>query len=305
MYPFGESRLLNGSVGPHAFKGLMVTMLSLAFVAGGVALCVYTPDWRWGLGLMGFFALGPIMFVPALLRTGRYELTTARLVWRPFFGAPREILLADISPGDVQYDGSSGSVEIPRLKLRMAAVGDRHRLWGGLLVYSALSKLQPPAAQAGRTQALYWRANTGSGFRTMSGIAVLGPDYVAFVPSYFVPPPRSLPERLATVATGLGLAAVGLVRIPVLPWPPIPTEQMIAMLAQGSQAFFDSAIERLVVLMGGRLIARSSVQLGGAADPGVVEIGIDGEVVRAKLDPTWAADIRKRFEMALYRGPGR
>ena len=161
-----ETLLVRGAVGWRAAKSAMMGLLSLLFVAGGVCVLVFTPDWKWGVGIIGFFSLGIVFGASPLLRAGRYEVTTHRLVWRPYFTRRmREIPLAAIAAGDVEVDADSATIKVRSHDLEMGSIASFEVCWGALVLGAGLARLAARRGQApveglraAHTSALTWRA---------------------------------------------------------------------------------------------------------------------------------------------------
>ena len=288
-----ETLLLRGSVsGVHAFKTAVMFVASTLFTAGGVALLWV--DWRWGLGVSLVFTFGILLAGLPLLRMGRYELTTQRLIWRPFFGKRREILVAEIPPGDVDVDADSASIKLTSHALKMGAVWSYHDLWGGLMLAADLARLPAPATETAiDARTVSWRARRhASSILGVWGSVVLRPEYAAFIPDEFAER-RSTGAQAAKLALGLGLALVGVGVSTSRAKPPI--HPMVEHARKTSSERFDAVVMRLVDLTGGVVLAPRDVRIqvkplgphaseitfglpGGATCVGQVEAALAGYV---------------------------
>ena len=135
----------------------------------------------WGLFLPPLLVAG---FWP-LLRSGRYWLTTERLIWKPRIGRLRELALADVRTDEIVAKKLWASLRVRgrRESLSLRYIGGLERLWGGILLLAEMDADGLPATGKGVADVAWWRAHRGKGLSGQPGLVVLRPGYVAFLPT--------------------------------------------------------------------------------------------------------------------------
>lgn len=172
----GEVRLLEGKPGVE----FLVAVGYLVFVLGQVAADI--------LGLNGaLVVLASILVVLVLalssqLKTGRYWLTSERLVWKPFRGELVQVPLRSIREGGVRLDAIGLGVHVEGERSLYIRDEQHARRLAALLEM----RRQPPflglSASGRQVDAACYEATLREGRSVVKGHAVLGRDFVAFFP---------------------------------------------------------------------------------------------------------------------------
>lgn len=286
-----EVVIIEGAVGIHALKMIAMFFGSAACVAGGVAIAMYK-DWRWGAGITALFGFGVVISLVQLLRTGRYQLTTQRLVWRPFFGrGSRQALLSSLDLTSLEVDADSGLIKVGvpgGKKIAMGCVARFQEFWGALVLWHELAAVAVDTNGAPLSGAVAtWPCNRiVRGALPVQGTAVARPGYLAFVPDAFVER-RSTAQLAAQVVTGLALAMVGagIRRTAARP----PTHKTLALAATASAEYFDEIVARMAQLLGGDVFPSAAPAITpGPKTTQVTLAASDGYLV-ANLHPPLAA----------------
>lgn len=302
-----EVALLRGGVGPRVFKTAMMTVLSAAFMFGGIAVLIWTPDCKWGLGILGLFSLGLVFGLPPILRTGKYELTTRRLVWRPYFGlSSREVLLSSLVPGDIDVDAQTASISLASAKLKMGSVARFEELWGALLLWRELAQIELVAGPPLDQSSVMWPGEWAipSHFGGVTSMVVVRPDYIAVVPTRFIVRKKSTAVQAAQLVAqvGLALVGVGMVQTSCL----VPTHATLAYASRASADYFDALVRRMTTVLGGALLPRDGARVDVQAGPRgmlvLVELGEQGRV-SATVDNQLGGFILHVTRPAGLRGP--
>ena len=139
--------------------------------------------------ILGFW----LMFLPVvvalglwpMLRTGRYWLTTQRLIWKPRFGGLKEMRIEDIRTDDISGDKLKSKLVVrsDQQKIALRYVSGMDRLWGGLVLLSRISPDALVLSGKGVADVSWWRGGRSQGLRQQLGLVVLRPEYVAFLPT--------------------------------------------------------------------------------------------------------------------------
>ncbi|MBI5497452.1 MAG: hypothetical protein HY904_20745 [Deltaproteobacteria bacterium] len=162
------------------------------------------------------------MIVPAILavflvsRTGRYWLTTERLLWKPRLRGLQQMALKDLDLSNIGIRVRTRTL-IARGKGRtisMWAIQRIEELWGGLLLFTALP-LPPSTGDHWESVPVVCTAYCSEGWNSQPGFAVLGSDRVVFLP-------RTPMTSAGHLVGNIALAMVGVMRSSLkasLPWP--------------------------------------------------------------------------------------
>jgi hypothetical protein len=301
-----EVVLLRGGVGPRIAKTLMMTVLSVAFMLGGVAVLIYTPDWKWGLGIVAFFSLGLVFGLPPILRTGKYELTTRRLKWRPYFAlSSREVLLASLVPGDIDVDAQTASIALASAKLKMGSLARFEELWGALLLWRELARVELVPGPPLDASSVMWPGEwTVPSVGVVSSFVVVRPDYVAIVPTRFIVRKKFGAAQAAQLVAQVGLALVGVGMVQTSSV--VPTHATLTYASHASADYFDALVHRMTALLGGLMVPRDAARVDLQAGPrGMivsVELGAEGRV-HATVDNQLGGFILHVTRPAGLRGP--
>jgi hypothetical protein len=194
----GEQVLLSGGTWP-LFTLMLIAMLAMFFL---------------------IFPLVIALFL--ILRTGRYWLTTERLIWKPRGRKLREVALEEITPARLKVLVKTRTlvVHAPSGRFSMWGVSNLPRLWGGLILFSGLpvrrlAGTKPtPGAEASAAAPLVVPAAYSEKWSVRYGFAVPIPGQVLYFPS-------SPATKASQVGLDAGLLLVGLATVRLkaeLPW---------------------------------------------------------------------------------------
>lgn len=216
--------------------------------------------------------------------TGRFWLTSKRLVWQPRFGTPVQVSLASISPGGIQALPAWGEVRVDgdrsitirhvECSGRLAALLDLHRCAPFLGAVDGRPRVNEVSVVPA------WRLSEGGrkGERMEPGVAVLRPGYAAFLPAH----------RVAEVFRGW----VG----PHVPTPEVDVtlELLVDHLRLLPEADFDAHLRQAVFSHGGELWLANEVRSHSAPGTGrVFRLGGRGRDMELKLDLAQAEAVHR------------
>lgn len=198
--------------------------------------------------------------------TGRFWLTSKRLMWQPRFGEPVQVSLASIGSEGISALPAWGEVRVEGDR----SLTVRHAGHAGLLASLVDLHRQSPFAGAvdgtPRVQevsvlpALRSPEAASSGQRAEPGVAVLRPGYAAFLPA----------GRTAEVFRGLtGPGARA-------PEADVTVELLVEHMRLLSEPEFDVRMRQAVLASGGELWHADEVRSGPSADSGRVRLGARG-----------------------------
>ena len=198
--------------------------------------------------------------------TGRFWLTSKRLMWQPRFGEPVQVSLASIGSGGISALPAWGEVRVEgdrSLTVRhaghaglLASLVDLHRqspfagaVDGTPRVHevSVLPALRSPEAPSSRR-------------RAEPGVAVLRPGYAAFLPA-------GSSAEVFRGLTGPGARE---------PEADVTVELLVEHMRLLSEPEFDVRMRQAVLASGGELWHADEVRSGPAADSGRVRLGGPG-----------------------------
>ncbi|MBV9123575.1 MAG: hypothetical protein JO112_09475, partial [Planctomycetes bacterium] len=203
----GEKVLLRGGFG-GMFGWVWTIPLVGLFLAGLIPLIVLgvvgknAPVQAGGAVCGGVFLV--ILLITAswpYLLSGRYWLTNRRLFWKPRLRRVRSIPLAELRECNLRARPITSSLLIRgKRRLSLRFIGGMERLWGGLMLFRQLSPqdFRPQGMPTG--DMAWWTAYRRQRVSLQKGLAILRPDYFAFLPSEAG---VNLLGELAKGATGL------------------------------------------------------------------------------------------------------
>lgn len=186
MHRFGEVWLLFAlpgllCVGCYMPLGLLATWLNPAGRSSD-------PLWLTTL-IMVLLMLGYTTFLlwPWLL-SGRYWLTTRRLIWRPHLGRARQVPLDALQSAAIRAFAWTQTLQVRgEQTVRVRFTAGLAQLWGGLLLLQtpgvARALEEPPAAEGPAASVVLIPHATCTSAPGRSGMAVLAGDFVAFIPA--------------------------------------------------------------------------------------------------------------------------
>jgi hypothetical protein len=131
-----------------------------------------------GMGLV-------LLFLTALpfLCSGRYWLTNLRLCWKPRLRAMISVPLRAIDVERLSVWDATSSLRIRgEMPVSLHCVGNLDRLWGGLMLFAKLEEFEPAEMEGGTQAVAWWPAQCVDSLSKQQGIAVLRPEYFAFLP---------------------------------------------------------------------------------------------------------------------------
>ena len=154
--------------------------------------------------VMGFFFLVCLFLgTPPLLVSGRYRLTNLRFQWKPRLGAPCILFYPEFGvPRFSVWPRSSTMFIRGRYSVTMPFIGNPGGLWGGLILMTVLGRVDVGQGSPIKDVA-WWYASYAEGYRASHGIAILRPDYIAFVPIEASDNPAALAFKLAGAIVGV------------------------------------------------------------------------------------------------------
>jgi hypothetical protein len=267
-----EPVLLEGSQGWHHF---------LSWPGAWVfALLALTHRYTLGRPTPLLVAGGALFLFFSLRYTGRFQLTSKRLIWRPRFGEPVQVPL-DSSPaeglsalpawGEVRVKGErTVTVRHVGQAGRLAGLIELHRRRPFLGTVDGTTRVgEVSVLPARRVQ-----ADAGSGRREEPGVAVLRPGYAAFLPAH----------RHAEVFHGLVGANVP------KPDADVTVELLVEQMRQLSEAEFDVRMREVVLASGGELWHADEMRSSPASVSGQVYWlgGARGSGMELRPDATWS-----------------
>ncbi|HYO59920.1 hypothetical protein [Archangium sp.] len=226
--------------------------------------------------------------------TGRFWLTSKRLMWQPRFGEPVQVSLASISSGGISALPAWGEVRVEGDRTLTV----RHVGHAGLLASLLDLYRQSPFAGAvdgtPRVREVSvlpaWRApeDARPGQRAEPGVAVLRPGYAAFLPA----------EGCAEVFRGL--AGPGAQK----PEVDVTVELLVEHLRLLSEAEFDVRVRQAVLDSRGELWHADEVRSGPALGSGrVYRLGARGIGVELRLDAAQAEATHRIMRRWAARDP--
>ncbi|MCY1081783.1 hypothetical protein [Archangium lansingense] len=224
----GEVRLFEGDTADFAFALRLYLSLIGTLVLGPLAN-------RWGGGLLAFVLLSLLFanIVHGVLCSGKYWLTSKRLVWKPYTGEPVQLSLRSIMEEGLQVSFLGVRV-LGERKLFIQDMAQSH-----LLAVLMELRRQPPLLDSVRTErladVLCFEATLQDG-TSRRGYAVLRPGYVAFLPRH---------QGTEVLRAIIGTRSTLRVRAGEMP-------HLIEQLRYlPSEAAFDACVERAVAAAGG------------------------------------------------------
>lgn len=260
----GERVMLRGGFGGAAAWGwtctatplLVLLLFPLAVVTGLLAATNGNPA-----GLVCAAVLAPPLLLAGLwphLRTGRYWLTTQRLLWKPRFGRKREARLRDVDPADVSGGRLTSSLRVAdrRDRFTVRYVSGAARLWGGVLVLGDLAAEDRPAGR-GVADVVWWRGARKTGLRQQPGLVVLRPGYVAFLPTG---DSQHIGAELVGAAVGEAVAKAFRRTRNFPAGAELPFDVVVGVTSEGDPAAFDQFVEDAVDEYGGVLWAAGDAE---------------------------------------------
>jgi hypothetical protein len=214
-----------------------------------------------GLLLSGGMLAGLLLLASwPWLRSGRYWLTTQRLVWKPRLGRIQVLSLAEIPADRVSAGPITSTVRIRgRRPMALRYVGGAERLWGGILLLTQAGGYDLPPEGAGMAELAWWRGYRVGGLSSQAGVVILRPEYVAFLPS------QESKNLLAMAATEMASSAVGLQRVTIEA--SYPFDVLLGVLADRDPRHFDRWVRKAVERHGGRLWGRVGVKVSREGIP--------------------------------------
>lgn len=263
----GEFVRLQGGYGGVFAWAAMVASAALGLPSAALfALVLFSDKPTAGLCCGGFSLLMTLIGLWPVLRSSSFILTNRRLLVAGRFGAKAAIPLESIERGTIEGDALTSSLHLRgsrRWSLRYIA--NYRELWQWLLLPngdddpldaeiveddSPVAAATPEAAEvrdaaivaAGPAkrkplELLWWKGALMHGLSNRKGIAVLRPDYFAFLPS-------SPATNLAARTTGAAAGAFGLHAIHAES--STPFEMLLSELSRRDGTAFDAEIAKLV-----------------------------------------------------------
>jgi hypothetical protein len=221
-----EVRLLEGQPGGEEIvKPLVLTMVAMLWLIAMTGAVQLVP-----LGLMPL-----VLVLLMVVRSGKFWLTSERLVWKPFLGEPVQVSLASLAPGSVRL-GDFGTTVV--------AEGERtvcvRYVEGAKQLATALELHRHPPLRgsglAGRLEDVAcYEAVLVEGSSRVKGFAILRRGVVSFVP-------ERAGTELLRVLTGA----------PAVPGLAVEVPWLIEQLRYlPSLAEFGVTVDRLVAAVGG------------------------------------------------------
>ncbi|WP_158501858.1 hypothetical protein [Vitiosangium sp. GDMCC 1.1324] len=209
--------------------------------------------------------------------TGRFWLTSKRLMWQPRVGEPVQVSLESIAPGGISALPAWGEVRVEGdriLTVRhaglagvLASLLDLHRRSPFLGAVDG----KPRVREVAVLPALRTPGGSGPEQEAEAGVAVLRPGYAAFIPSH----------RHAEVFRGLaGPDARD-------PEADVTVELLVEQMRLLPEAEFDRRMRQAVLASGGELWFADEVRPGGAAGQ-VYRLGARGVGMELRPDSAQA-----------------
>jgi hypothetical protein len=230
---------------------------------------------RFGFGgMVPVLVTGGVLFLFFHLRyTGRFQLTSKRLVWQPRYGAPVEVSLDSIEPRGISALPAWGEVRVRGERI----VTVRHAGLAGRLAVLLHLHHRAPFLGAGEGRARVDEVAVlpalctpeGPGQRAERGVAVLRPGYAAFLPAH----------RHAEVFHSLTGSEVRHTEVDVT------VELLVEHMRLLPEAEFDVRMRQAVLASEGELWHSEEVRQGPAPVHGqVYRLGARGIGMEMRLD---------------------
>jgi hypothetical protein len=203
------------------------------------------------------FALGFCLAgVGPLLFSGRYWLTTQRLLWKPWLGRSRALDHAQLKESKVDVSAFTHSLYISGpVRMKLDCIQKLERLWGAVTIFQNHGALKFDRDVSPVADLMWWKGNRVEGFSSQPGVTVLRPRFVVFLPTR---PTIGLGSVALDVATGLAKAAVGIHEIRVAG--SMPFELLLPLFAQSQPDRFDRNIQSLARFYGGPVWTRDAIK---------------------------------------------
>jgi hypothetical protein len=258
----GERLLLKGGFG--GLFGWVWTCTALPFTVLGMGSLIVTDvvkDLMKGdvSGTCVALVFLPIVLLVGLwpwLRSGRYWLTTRRLVWAPYLGKRQSMSaseVADSAIGPPLLGVMTSSLRVRCVRcLTLRYISGLERLWGALWILDEFARLDLKPEHAGFEDAACLPATRQKGLSVVEGFLVLRPAYVAFLPS------GSATHLGRRVAWDVAWMLVGVTWTEARAKPPF--DLLVPLLCAHDPAEFDSRIANVVEDHGGLLWRLSQVE---------------------------------------------
>jgi hypothetical protein len=184
-----ERVLLSGGFGgkfPWSWTISLVfaCLLLFPFVVAGAWSNFSKGRVHFGLALLAMMAVFVFAAVWPFLRSGRYWLTNLCLYWKPRLGPAVAVPLSAIDPKRIAARQKTSSLIVRgQQPVSLRYVSDLERLWGGVILLSQLDAFEPPETGERTEDVACWPAECVEGMSSQQGMAVLRPEYFAFLPS--------------------------------------------------------------------------------------------------------------------------
>jgi hypothetical protein len=137
-----------------------------------------------GLALLPVLPISLVVAAWPFLRSGRYWLTNLRLHWKPRLGTAVAVPLPAIDLERIKVKAKTSCLFIRGdQSVSMRYIGDLERLWGGIILFSQLEQFEPAEPGERTEEVACWPAYLVETLSSQQGMAVLRPDYFAFLPS--------------------------------------------------------------------------------------------------------------------------
>jgi hypothetical protein len=146
------------------------------------------PLWRTSLSVIVIMLLYLLFLLWPWLLSGRYWLTTRRLIWRRHLGRPVHLRLDEIQADRIRAFAWTQGLHVPGERaVVLRFVKGLPQLWGGILLLQTprLSHTleEAPSAAPARPQIALIPHATCSNTPGRTGLMVLSSDFVAFIPA--------------------------------------------------------------------------------------------------------------------------
>jgi hypothetical protein len=196
----------------------------------------------------------------AFLSSGHYWLTTKRLIWKPRIGQLQQVALDSIDKESIHVKPVTSSIVLQgkapqgQININLRHISGLNRLWGALLLFSSMDgNALEPDKELG--DVVIWKAMRVEGLVIQWGIAVLRPDYLAFLPVENANVPG---EVLKDTMTKAIMASAFITFEAEAKY---PVDLLIQVLREKAPEEFDTTVAKLAHERGGMLWKQQQVQV--------------------------------------------
>ena len=192
----------------------------------------------------------------SLLLSGRYWVTTQRLLWKPWLGGGKELEHADLKACKLDVSPTTKSLTVrgpTRMSLRCITKVDR--LWGALTIFQNHGTLRFDHGGEPVSDFIWAKGHWAQGTSSQVGFVLVRPGFVAFLPSQAK---VGLASLMGDIAKGLAMSGAGVYEFRVTA--KMPFELFLPLFARSKPDRFDRNIQGLAKYYGGLVWTRDEAK---------------------------------------------